>query len=192
MADDSGVATTVLTWDVEPGREADFEDWARGLHDRAAESPGHIDATWLRARGSRDRYYTVVSFTDEKALREWMESPVRAEWLSHLDGIAKQPEQHEQHMTGMETWFTLPGESVPPPPKWKMSIVTFCGVYPLSLLYQAAGVSLSKSWPLPLRAAVFPVVVVPVLTYLVMPLFSRMLRRWLYSAERTHPPAKPE
>ncbi|MEV0208219.1 hypothetical protein AB0H97_23850 [Streptomyces sp. NPDC050788] len=35
-------------------------------------------------------------------------------------------------------------------------------------------------WPLPLRAAVFPVLLLPVLTYLVMPRLSRLLRLWLY------------
>jgi antibiotic biosynthesis monooxygenase (ABM) superfamily enzyme len=36
-------------------------------------------------------------------------------------------------------------------------------------------------WPLPLRAAVFPLALVPLLTFLIMPNLSRLLRHWLYS-----------
>ncbi|MFH9011100.1 hypothetical protein ACH4C6_06950 [Streptomyces sp. NPDC017943] len=38
----------------------------------------------------------------------------------------------------------------------------------------------TAGWPLPLRAVVFPLVLLPVLTYLVMPGLSRVLRQWLY------------
>ena len=66
------------------------------------------------------------------------------------------------------------------PPRWKMVLTTFLGAYPFTLLIQALVTPRTTAWPLPLRAAVFPVVLLPVLTYLVMPLLSRLLRQWLY------------
>ena len=35
-------------------------------------------------------------------------------------------------------------------------------------------------WPLLARGAIFPLVLAPLLTYVVMPWLSRLLRRWLY------------
>jgi antibiotic biosynthesis monooxygenase (ABM) superfamily enzyme len=180
--------TSVFTWDVKPGRERDFEEWAEGLHEVATRFPGHRGATWLRAEGSRHRYYTVVNFADQERLDRWLDSDERADWIGRVRGIA---EEQRQDVTGMETWFSLPGESVPPPSKLKMIVVTFCAVYPIALLLQAFVTPLTEAWPLPVRALTFPLLVIPVLTLFVMPALSRAFRRWLYPVGRTHRPAKP-
>ncbi|NVI88743.1 antibiotic biosynthesis monooxygenase [Actinomadura sp. BRA 177] len=180
--------TLVVTWDVKPGRERAFEEWAEGLHDVATGYSGHQGATWLRAERSRSRYYTVVNFADQDRLDRWLRSSDRAEWLDRVRGIA---EEHHQDTTGLETWFNLPGESVPAPSKTKMVVVTFCAVYPLSLLLNAFVTPLTKAWPVPLQALIFPVIVVPLLTVFIMPALSRLLRRWLYPVGRIHRPARP-
>ncbi|MFG2015238.1 antibiotic biosynthesis monooxygenase [Actinomadura geliboluensis] len=180
--------TLVVTWDVRPGRERDFEEWAEGLHRVASGHPGHRGATWLRAEGARHRYYTVVNFADQDSLDRWLRSPERADWIDRVRGIA---DEHHLDTTGLETWFSLPGESVPAPSKAKMIVVTFCAVYPLSLLLNAFATPLTKSWPVPLQALTFPVIVIPLLTVVIMPALSRLLRRWLYPAGRIHRPARP-
>jgi len=181
--------TAVFTWDVRPGREREFEEWAHGVHEEAARFPGHQGATWLRAEGLRHRYYTVLTFADEDRLTAWLDSPERAAWVDRVAGIATA--HRHQRTTGLETWFSLPGEAVPAPPRWKMVLVTFAAVYPLSLLFQAFVAQPSQEWPLPLRALAFPVIMVPLLTYAVMPGLSRLFRRYLYPAERRHRPASP-
>lgn len=179
-------ATVVFTWDVTPGREAEFEAWAHQINEAATEFPGHRGATWLRAEGSRHRYYTVLGFADEDRMTTWMESDERDEWLKRLDGIAS---EHRHHTTGLETWFSLPGDAVPPPSRLKMVAVTLVAVYPLSLLFQGLIAPWTQGWPLLLRAAMFPIVVVPTLTYALMPGLSRLMRAWLYPAHRRHRPA---
>ncbi len=90
----------------------------------------------------------------------------------------------------METWFSLPGDAVPPPARPKMVAVTLVAVYPLSLIFQLVIAPGTHSWPLFLRAAVFPLVVVPTLTYVLMPSLSKVMRSWLYPVRRAHPPAR--
>ncbi|MFF5262663.1 antibiotic biosynthesis monooxygenase [Actinomadura viridis] len=181
--------TVVFTWDVVPGREADFERWASGLTQAATRFPGHMGATWLRAEGVRNRYYTVLTFADHPRLDRWLASDERARWIERLRGVA---EGRRHRTTGLETWFSLPGEGEAAPPRWKMVVVTFCAVYPISLLLQVTVVPQTQTWPLALRAMLFPLLVVPVLTYAVMPLLSRLLRRWLYPVGRAFPPARPD
>jgi antibiotic biosynthesis monooxygenase (ABM) superfamily enzyme len=106
-------ATVLFTWDVTPGRESDFEEWAHGINCEAARFHGHLGATWLRAEGIRHRYYVVLTFSDEDRLATWLESPERKEWLGQVEGIA---EAQRHRMTGLETWFSVPGEAVPPLP----------------------------------------------------------------------------
>lgn len=185
--DDTEPATAVFTWDVRQGREREFERWAHGINEAASRYPGHQGATWLRAEGSRHRYYTVVNFSDQRRLDRWLSSDERTEWTSKLDGVAAA--EHGASTTGLETWFSLPGEAVPPPSRLKMVIVTFCAVYPLSILFQLLIVPPTQALPLPLRAAIFPLIMVPLLTVAIMPGLSRLLRRWLYPPHRTHRPA---
>jgi uncharacterized protein len=92
---------------------------------------------------------------------------------------------HVQRATGLETWFTLPGErAVVPPPRWKMLLVTLIGAYPLVVLLSAFVLPSLEGWPLLVRAAVVPVVVLSLMTYLVMPQLTRLLSGWLYPHQR--------
>jgi uncharacterized protein len=188
MAGNGTPVTVVFSWDVTPGREAAFEEWARDVGRAASRFEGHLGATWFRPEGAGRRYYTVVRFTDEARLREWLDSPRRKELIARLPGIAT---EHRHHTTGMETWFSLPDVAAPPPARWKMAVVTFGAVFPLSLLYQAFLVPHSQPLPLAVRALLFPVVLVPLLTYLILPRLSRLFRAWLYSPDRVQPPARP-
>ena len=88
--------------------------------------------------------------------------------------------------------MSLPGEAVPPPSKLKMIVTTLAAVYPLSLIFQSVVAPAVQPWPVPLRTAAFPFIMVPLLTLVVMPGLSRLFRRWLYPATRTHPPAEPD
>jgi uncharacterized protein len=172
--------TVVYTWEVAEGREEDFEEWAHGITAEAARHPGHLGATWLRPEGPERRYHTVVRFTDGDRLNAWLESPERRTWIDRLEGLAR---EERLHTTGMETWFSLPERMVKAPPRWKMGMVTFGGVYPLSLILQTTAVPVAQGWPLPLRALVFPIILVPLLTYVIMPVLSRLLSRWLYPGQ---------
>lgn len=171
--------TTVLTWQVRPGREAEFEKWTRGITRCASRFPGNEGVSWLRPEDGL-RYHAVLRWSDPQRLARWLESTERAEWHARIEGIATEVGDERQSTTGMETWFSLPGTTAQSPPRWKMLLTTFLGAYPFTLLIQWLATPRTAAWPLPLRAAVFPVVLLPVLTYLVMPLLSRLFRLWLY------------
>lgn len=86
-----------------------------------------------------------------------------------------------QNVTGLETWFTLPGKAtIKPPPRWKMVIATMIGIYPIGLIYQAYLVPYIKVLPLLLRPVTLSLLLTPLLTYVIMPQLTKLLRRWLY------------
>src|SRR5215218_4477445 len=90
-----------------------------------------------------------------------------------------------QRATGLETWFVLPGQrAIVPPPRWKMLLVTLIGAYPLVVLLSAFVLPSLEGWPLLVRAAVVPVVLLSLMTYLVMPQLTRLLSGWLYPNQR--------
>jgi|SRR3954469_25104398 antibiotic biosynthesis monooxygenase (ABM) superfamily enzyme len=171
--------TSVLTWQVRPGREREFEEWTRGITRCARRFPGNEGVSWLRPEDGH-RYHAVVRFSDAHRLAQWLESDERASWHARIEDIATEVGSERQSTTGMETWFDLPGTTVRSPPRWKMVLTTFLGAYPFTLLIQWLVTPRTAAWPLFLRAAVFPVVLLPVLTYVMMPWLSRLLRLWLY------------
>jgi antibiotic biosynthesis monooxygenase (ABM) superfamily enzyme len=164
---------------VKPGREADFEAWARGIV-AAARLPGHLGASVLDAPGSRE-YHILFSFADPRSLRAWQDSEERRRWLARV-GELLEADRGLQQLTGLETWFKLPGSNVPtmkPPPRWKMWLISLMAVYPLVLAFQALAVPRMARLPLPLRALLFPLVLLTLMTFVVMPVVTRVLRRWL-------------
>ncbi|MBV1851282.1 antibiotic biosynthesis monooxygenase [Catellatospora tritici] len=174
--------SVLFTFDVVPGRESDFEHWLRLVNAESSKFPGHQGVTWLRPTTPDRHYHAVLRFDNGTHLSAWLTSTQRVDCVRHLDGIAEEAAPRET-TTGMETWFSLPGRPVLPPPKWKMALVSFLGVYPLVVLFQLVGAKHVAAMPLPLflRAAVLPLMLSPLLTYAVMPLLSRLLRRFLYS-----------
>ncbi|MFD7433919.1 antibiotic biosynthesis monooxygenase [Streptomyces sp. NPDC059861] len=174
--------TVVYTWEVVPGREQEFEQWAHGLEREAAAFPGHRGVVWLRPEGDSHRYHAVVRFADTRSLDRWMTSPERARWQDRVKPFGRSAHP-KLTTTGLETWFSLPGTTVRPPARWKMSLVTILAVYPFALLYDGLFAEYFRAWPLVARTLVFPIVLAPLLTYAVMPLLSRLLRPWLYPDE---------
>jgi len=172
--------TVLYSRRVKPGREADFEAWARGIVAAARQFPGHLGASVLDAPGSRE-YHILFSFADRRSLRAWLDSDERRRWLARV-GELLEADRGLQQLTGLETWFKLPGANVPtmtPPPRWKMWLVSLIAVYPLVLAFQALVVPRMARLPLPLRALVFPLVLLTLMTFVVMPMVTRALRRWL-------------
>jgi antibiotic biosynthesis monooxygenase (ABM) superfamily enzyme len=114
-------------------------------------------------------------------LQRWLESDERAHLLRQVRSLGAARTAVQQR-TGLETWFHVPSEAAAtmrPPPRWKMWLVSLVAIYPLVLAFQAFVVPLTSSWPFPLRAALFPLVLLTLMTYVVMPVVTRLLRRWL-------------
>ncbi|MDP9341987.1 MAG: antibiotic biosynthesis monooxygenase [Actinomycetota bacterium] len=175
--------TTVISRTVRPGREGDFGQWVHGIIEASSVFPGHLSASVLHDPGSRD-YHVLFQFTDRSRLDAWMESGERKEWLARLEGVIE-AERGVQHTTGLETWFTLPGAGVPtmkPPPRWKMWLVSLAALYPLALLFLALVAPHVKGWPLVARAALLPFCLLTLMTYVVMPVVTRLAARWLRPA----------
>ncbi|MDB5179298.1 MAG: antibiotic biosynthesis monooxygenase [Patescibacteria group bacterium] len=172
-------ATVVYSWKVLPGKEAAFMNWFHGITKAATRWPGHLGVTTLRPPEGQGTYHSILRFDTEQHLTDWLNSDERKQWLNQLEGVAVA--QASSKATGLENWFDLPGSSITPPPKWKMVVVTFVAVYPLSLLLGAFVAPRLMGVNIFVRSLLFPVVVPVVLTYFLMPfLTQRVFKSWLY------------
>jgi antibiotic biosynthesis monooxygenase (ABM) superfamily enzyme len=59
---------------------------------------------------------------------------------------------------------------------WAVSLV---GLYPLTLGFLTFVAPHIAHWPLPVRAAVFPLVLLTLMTFVVMPVLTRLMEHWL-------------
>ena len=177
--------TGVATWRAKPGREAELEHFIGNIVAEAMRFSGHLGTVTLRPAEGGDRTYRVVfRFDHVSNLRRWEQSEERRGWLQQAEeaGVAEaDPEVNV--VTGLETWFTLPGRSsIVPPPRSKMMIATWIGIYPLiTIVFWLFGRWL-VDLPIPLRTLVLTAVLVPTMTYVVMPRLTWLLRSWLYPA----------
>jgi antibiotic biosynthesis monooxygenase (ABM) superfamily enzyme len=181
-----GPVTAVVTRDIMPRRERDYDEWAHRVVSATARlgATGHTILT--PDAGVPTRRVLIVQFADEEGLRAWDQSEERNRLVREAGEFSS---LHIQRATGLETWFTLPGErAIVPPPRWKQLLVTLIGAYPLVVLLSAFVLPRLEAWPLLVRSAVLPVVLLSLMTYVVMPQLTRLLRGWLYP-RRTRPTA---
>ena len=179
-----GSITTVVRAHIKPGKEPEYEQWLHGINEECAQFGGFEGATVLRPSDDSHRhpeYVIVVRFASYDDLRRWEQSPEFAEWRRRLEPLTLEDPAVDT-MSGMEPWFTLPGHSVVvPPPRYKMAVVASFGAAPFVLVVIPLLVSfLSGVLPSIGIALIILLVMTTSMTWVTMPLLSRIARRWLY------------
>jgi antibiotic biosynthesis monooxygenase (ABM) superfamily enzyme len=180
LGDSDEPVTLTVARRVAPGREQEFEDWARGVLAAAARFPGYLGGGVLRPGTAGRQWHLVYRFADFADQARWQSSDERRAWLDQVDELAEDTRVHR--VSGLETWFELPGHTAPAPPRWKMAIATWSAVVPLSVLFALVVAPPLAGLPDVVRILALPTIFVPTMTWLVMPRVTRALRRWLYPA----------
>jgi antibiotic biosynthesis monooxygenase (ABM) superfamily enzyme len=173
------VATTV-TRRVKPGHEAFYEQFLEGIIAAAHEFPGHLGVEVFRPpSATAGEYRTIYRFDTEEHLRAWLESDERAAWLERAEPHVIGP-MRTRFVTGLETWFTLPGRPGTAPPPYKMALLTWVTIFPLITAIVVITGALIEELPLAVRLGITTALAVPLMTWVVMPRATRLLRGWLY------------
>ena len=182
--DNQELVTLVVRTHIKPGRQEEYEVWLHGINEEVQRFKRFQGVTILRPESTghaHPEYVAVVRFASYDDLRRWEASPEYAEWINRLQPLALE-EVVFNNLTGMEGWFTLPGHKVGvPPPKYKMAVVGMFGASPFVLLIIPLLVAyLSAVVPPVLVSLILLLLMSSVMTWVTMPLTTRMLRRWLY------------
>ncbi|MFH8693508.1 antibiotic biosynthesis monooxygenase [Streptomyces sp. PAN_FS17] len=175
----SGEVGLLISRQVEPGHEGDFEAWAHGVLDAAATFPGHLGYGLFRPSRPGEPWYVVHRFQNAEAHARWDRSAERAAWFARADGHHREVDR--RRLTGIEGWF-IPPSRLPasPPPRWKTTLTAVLGIFPISLLTGTVLAPFLTGLPLLLRTTLVAVLFSSLMTYAVMPTLTRILGRWLY------------
>jgi antibiotic biosynthesis monooxygenase (ABM) superfamily enzyme len=173
--------TTTVTRRVKPGHEALYEGFLAGIIAAASACPGHLGVEVFRPRDADSgEYRTVYRFDTAEHLRAWLDSGEHAAWLERAEPHVIGP-MRTSVVTGLETWFTLPSRpSAPPPPRYKMALLTWITIFPLITLIVRVTGPLLEGLSLVVRLGITTAIAVPLMTWVVMPRVTRLLHRWLY------------
>lgn len=181
---DDGSITTVVRAHIKPGKEQEYEQWLDGINEECAKFAGFQGAIIFRPTDEshpHPEYVIVVRFASYTDLRRWEHSPQFAEWRRRLEPLPLDDIAVDS-LTGMETWFTLPGHTdVVPPAKYKMAVVASFGAAPFVLVLIPLLVSyLQGVVPSIVVAVLILVVMSTAMTWVTLPLLTRLSSPWLY------------
>src|SRR4051794_7567976 len=106
--DQGGPVTVVVRHRVKPGKEAEFEEWVRGITAEMLRFEGQQGYHVVRPSGPAHPEFLVFFRFDTFAnLEKWEESGERLAWLGRAAPLTTRAPARERH-TGLEVWFTAP------------------------------------------------------------------------------------
>ncbi len=168
-----------ITRTVKPGGEAAFEDAIGKFFAETAGENASLGALLIRPLpGTQKRTYGILrTFASEQDRDAFYTSVNFRKWDETVKSLVE-GDYSRQDLHGLEAFFTDPG-LISHPPRWKMALVTWMGVWPtVYAISSAVAPQLSEFHPF-LATGVVTFVVVLTLTWAVMPVLTRAVRSWL-------------
>jgi uncharacterized protein len=192
---EDGPITVIVTRTAKKGRIKEFEDWMDGIVHESLKFEGHLGVDIIRpVEQSKPEYIIIFRFNSLNNLLKWERSQARKKWLEKSKDVIE-GEDKVQKLTGLEFWFTphsahrseteannneARGQPVNLPSRYKMAIVTAGIVFVLlnTLIPQIE--QIMAPLPLLLSSLLGVIIMVFLMTYLIMPSVTRLLKPWLY------------
>jgi len=177
-------ATVVITHRVRDGAQAGYDQWLNEIGPLCRVAPGHLDWQIIRpVAGLTTSYTVIVRFDTPDHLRQWMNSAERRQLIDKARPLLADEDDYTIH-SGLDFLFTPKGAATKVPVRWKQFLVTWSAIFPLSLavplvlipVTRAAGVP-SNRW---LNGLLISGAIVALMVYIVMPHYTRLVRRWLF------------
>jgi uncharacterized protein len=180
-----GPVTVVLSRRVKPGNEPAFESLLERIAAEATKFPGHEGVAILRPQPGNAPVYTIVlHFRTQAELDNWTGSAVRGQLLAEAELITDSGLAVQQ-ATGLEAWFQVPGQPlVVPPPKYKMAVISWIVIFPVSAALSAGAAVVMRESPALGRSVVVSLLLIVLVTWVLMPLATRAFGFWLFPRTR--------
>ena len=166
-------ATVFITHRVRDDRHADYERWADEIAPLSKAAPGHLGRHVVRpVPGIAEAYTVVIRFDTRAHLQEWMSSPVRKRLIEKVQPL----------LAGGEDFFI---NSARAPARWKQYLVTWSAIYPLVVGVTLLVTSMLRQLGIPNHYWLTTLVVTGIVVFLmisfVMPLYTKLIHRWLFT-----------
>lgn len=173
----------IISHKVAAGQEHRYEEWLGEILDTVGEAAGYMGRNVIRPAGESREWTVILRFDSYENLERWAGSEEREAHLDKVGSLIEGGDRYEIE-TGIDFWFTPEDAPVRVPRPYKQFLVTLSAIYPLTLLVPYLFVPLFAVFPvleLPIFARLLSAVaVVGLMVYVIMPRYTRLVRRWLY------------
>lgn len=163
----------------------EFEEWLSGVSKEVSRQDGSMGIDIIRPtdKESKAEYVIIFRFNNYDNLTKWENSSIR----KGRELVQADPDV--QKLTGLEFWFTPYSERsshlapLISPPRYKMVIVTIpvISILLLTLVPQIHFITEMLFIPYSIRFVIAITITVILMTYLIMPLLTKLLRPWLFN-----------
>jgi len=172
--------TIIVKRRPKPDHIEDFEKVMSGTTKDAMSFKGHLGANIIRPTKTGDYYRIIFKFDSMRNYLAWEGSEVRQQWLERYAEVTL-GEQELEILSGLETWFTLEGEeALVPPPKYKMMVIVWMSIFPLTLLLNYCLIPFISEQHIIAQIAITSITLVALMTYIVMPVMAKLFHGWLH------------
>jgi hypothetical protein len=169
--------TVVMSQHVRHDRTQEFAAAHDRVLARLAQSPGFLRSELFPpVEGITDEHVIVFAFDSRDHLDTWLGSDERREWLSQIQPLIT-GDRTMNVVGGFAGWF--PATDSPHVPKWKQGIAVLLALFPVALALAALRGALLPDLPLVPSVLLSNVLGVAALTWILMPLVTRVLGPWL-------------
>ena len=165
------------------GRIDGIEEWVDGIIHESLKFEGHMGVSIIRPPiPANPEYIVIIRFDNYQNLAKWENSGIQRKWIEKgKDVIEDEPKVAKQ--TGLEFWFTpIFGNTAPAleAATWyKMAIVTGAVIFVILNTLLPLIQSVTAGLPDLLEALILVVIMILLMTYVIMPTITWLLRPWL-------------
>jgi antibiotic biosynthesis monooxygenase (ABM) superfamily enzyme len=173
--------TTIICQRPRKGEVARYETWLKKIIPAAKRFEGHGGVNIIRPHYPDETYAVILHFASTQKLQSWLSSSERKALVDEILPYLHREEEIEIH-SGLEFWFTP--QIMRQPPRYKQFLLTLSAIYPLTVLVPLMLEPLLK---LPLfqlmliGKLVVATVIVGLMTYVIMPRYTKLVSRWLWA-----------
>lgn len=174
----SGTASSVFSYRIRPERQRDFEDWRLRILDEARKWEGFLGTESFDALdNSNHEFVVVVRFANRANLDAWLNCQPRA---ALMDEVRHYVERYDIRRigSGFEGWFDT-SDDRRPPAAWRQAVVILAALFPMITVLRHVLAPVFAALPLPAAFLILLTIDVALLTYVIMPHFSRLMNFWL-------------
>ena len=178
-------ATAVITHRVRDGQQEGYEAWLNEIGPLCRSYPGHLDLQIIRPiPGLTATYTVIIRFDTREHLQGWMSSQDRKRLIEQVRPLLVQDDDFFIR-SGLDFWFTPEGARAKVPVRWKQFLVTWSAIFPLVLVIPLVVAMGLRQLGVPqnhyLDLLLSTGSVVWVMVYLVMPHYTKLIQRWLFT-----------
>ncbi len=178
-----GSVTVLVDREVPTAQEAGFLATLEGLLEAFGRFPGTTGSLVFRREAAGQVTFSVLQrFATEADHDAWLASPAFARWREAVAPPEPAP-GHVRRYSGMEAFF-VSAPAPDAPPRWKMAVVLFLAVMPMSLAMSRWVAPELAHLSLFTGSLLTSVGMVIAMTYAVVPLLTRLFQPWLQPSTR--------